>query len=654
VTDDPIAEFLELFRDEANQRLDNMVDTLLAVEAGRAEPNAVDDLFRDAHTIKGGAGMLELEDVRTLAHAVEDVLQGVRDTGSFPHELIDPLLRAADALRGHVAGEAPGSPDLLDELAASRAGVLGTKLPAVKLAEPTPATAPGERRAIRVPPQKIDRLLDLVGETVLHRRRLEHVLGEERIATDELVSDELDLGERLFDELKDAAIKMRTLPFSTITGPLPRAVRDIAVAEGKDVELVVRGEETELDRVILESLSEPLVHLLRNAVGHGVETPRERKRAGKPERATVELRAEQRGGSVEVAVADDGRGVAPEVLAEAKSIGSLAEVLARAGFSTAEEVTELSGRGVGFDAVKRHVESFGGTVEARSEPGQGTEIILVLPLALALIEVLLVERGNQAFGIPLANVEEAIAVEDTLMLEGKAALELRGRSVALSDLSELIGATSPPLPGRAPAIVVTAGGRRVAAACDRLLGEDEVVVKPLGALLPSARGYLGAAILGDGRIALLLDPVALTRPATARLRALVGPPRPETERAPSKVLVVEDSYTVRELQRSILEAAGYRVETARDGKEGLERVERDSDIELVITDLEMPEMDGLELTRAIRARAERSSLPVVIVTSRGDETDRARGIEAGADAYMIKRAFDQQTLLETVERLVGR
>ena len=654
MTDDPIAEFLELFRDEANQRLDNMVDTLLAVEAGRAEPNAVDDLFRDAHTIKGGAGMLELEDVRTLAHAVEDVLQGVRDTGSFPRELIDPLLRAADALRGHVAGEAPGSPDLLDELAASRAGVLGTTLPAVTRAERTPATAPGERRAIRVPPQKIDRLLDLVGETVLHRRRLEHVLGEERIATDELVSDELDLGERLFDELKDAAIKMRTLPFSTITGPLPRAVRDIAVAEGKDVELVVRGEETELDRVILESLSEPLVHLLRNAVGHGVETPRERKRAGKPERATVELRAEQRGGSVEVAVADDGRGVAPEVLAEAKSIGSLAEVLARAGFSTAEEVTELSGRGVGFDAVKRHVESFGGTVEARSEPGRGTEIILVLPLALALIEVLLVERGNQAFGIPLANVEEAIAVEDTLMLEGKAALELRGRSVALSDLSELIGATSPPLPGRAPAIVVTAGGRRVAAACDRLLGEDEVVVKPLGALLPSARGYLGAAILGDGRIALLLDPASLTRPATARLRALVAPPRPETERAPSKVLVVEDSYTVRELQRSILEAAGYRVETARDGKEGLERVERDSDIELVITDLEMPEMDGLALTRAIRARAERSSLPVVIVTSRGDETDRARGIEAGADAYMIKRAFDQQTLLETVERLVGR
>lgn len=648
---DPAAEFLELFRDEANERLDNMVDTLLAIEGGRADADAVDALFRDAHTIKGGAGMLELEDVRALAHAVEDVLQGVRDSGTFPAELVDPLLRAADALRGHVAGEAPSSPDLLDELAASRAGVSGRAAPAAP-SEAAAATPRAERRAIRVPSQKIDRLLDLVGETVLHRRRLEHVIGADRIHEDESVSDELDLGERLFDELKDAAIKMRTLPLSTITGPLPRAVRDIAAAEGKEVELVVTGAETELDRVILESLSDPLVHLLRNAVGHGVETPRERKKTGKPARATIELRAEQRGGSVEIVVADDGRGVAPEVLEEAKSAGSLADVLARAGFSTAEEVTDLSGRGVGFDAVKRHVESFGGTIEARSEPGAGTSIILVLPLALALIEVLLVERGGQAYGVPLGSVEEAIAVGDNLTLEGKPAVELRGRSVRVADLADLIGAAAPALPERAPAIVVASGGRRVATACDRLLGEDEVVVKPLGPLLSAARGYLGGAILGDGRIALLLDPAALNGAEPGR-----SVPRVEAlrvEKTAPKVLVVEDSYTVRELQRSILEAAGYRVETARDGKDGLERVEADDDIELVITDLEMPEMDGLELTRAIRARSDRSSLPVVIVTSRGDDEDRARGIEAGANAYMIKRAFDQQTLLDTVERLVGR
>jgi len=472
---DPDSEFLELFRDEANERLDNMVDTLLALEAGRVDPGAVDALFRDAHTIKGAAGMLGLDDVRTLAHAVEDVLDSVRESGTFPPEFADPLLRATDALRRHVAGDGEGTPDLLDELAASRASVVDAKsgtgdAPAVRAPDPAPAQS--ERRGIRVPPQKIDRLLDLVGETILHRRRLEHVIGGDRIAADENVSDELDLGGRLFDDLKDAAVQMRTLPISTITAALPRAVRDIATAEGKDVELVISGDDTELDRVILESLYEPLVHLLRNAVGHGVESKRERKQAGKPPRATVTLHAEQRGGSVEIVISDDGRGVSAEILAAARQEGSLAEVLARAGFSTAAEVTELSGRGVGFDAVKSHVESFGGTIEVRSEPGVGTDVILVLPLALALLEVLIVERGGHAFGVPLASVEEAVAVDDALSLEGKPSLELRGRTVALVDLADALGADARALPAHAPAIVVSGGGKRIAAACDRLIGED--------------------------------------------------------------------------------------------------------------------------------------------------------------------------------------
>ena len=654
---DAEAEFLELFRDEANERLDSMVDTLLGLESGRPAPDALDSLFRDAHTIKGGAGMLGLDDARTLAHAIEDVLDTARAAGEFPLQLTDPLLRAADALRRHVAGEGAGTPDLIDELAASRAAVVAADVsprPAVEPIASAPAAVLAETRAIRVPPQKIDRLLDLVGETVLHRRRLEHILGQERIDGDEDVADELDLGERLVDGLKDAAVQMRTLPISMITAALPREVRDIAAAEGKDVELVVVGEDIELDRIILESLSDPLVHLLRNAIGHGVESAEERARAGKPARATVELRAEQRGGSVEIVVEDDGRGVSEEILALAAKDGSLANVLAQAGFSTADEVTELSGRGVGLDAVKKHVESFGGTVEAFSEPGRGTRIVLVLPLALALLEVLLVERGGQAFGVPLAAVEEVIAVEDQLKLEGRAALELRGRSVPLADLAELLGGDASPRADRVSAIVVAAGGRRVAASCDRLLGQEEIVVKPLGPLLASVKGYLGGAILGDGRIALLLDPAVLTRadPRLGKRRAgdHVAPERPL---AP-KVLVVEDSYTVRELQRSILEAAGYRVETARDGKAGLDRVTGDDEIALVITDLEMPEMDGLELTRAIRARGERSSLPVIVVTSRGDEEDRRRGVEAGADAYVVKQAFDQQALLDIVERLVGR
>jgi two-component system chemotaxis sensor kinase CheA len=654
VQPDAEAEFLELFRDEANERLDSLVDTLLALESGSADPDAINSVFRDAHTIKGGAAMVGLETVRDLAHVMEDVLAQARAAGEFPSQLAEPLLRGADALRRHLAGDNEPTPGLLDDLAASLTSAFQEKpeeqAPAT---EPTVTAAAADRRAIRVPPEKIDRLLDLVSETVLHGRRLEHVIGDEAAGSTQTVSDELDLGGRLFGELKDAAIRMRMLPLATITAPLPRAVRDIATAEGKDVHLVISGDDTELDRIILESLAEPLVHMVRNAVGHGIETPAEREAAGKAPRATVELSAKQRGGTVEIVVSDDGRGVSPALIEEARQHGSLAEILARPGFSTAAEVTELSGRGVGLDAVKRYVEGFGGTLEVRSEPGNGTAIILVLPLALALLEVLLVERGENVYGLPLASIEEAVTAENVLTLEGRSALELRGSSVQLADLADLIGATAPPLPAGSPAIIVTAGGRRIAATCDRLLGQDEVVVKPLGALLASASGYLGAAILGDGRVALLLDPTSLSRASESKPRLAPAPaPAREKGLAP-KILVVEDSFTVRELQRSILQAAGYRVEIASDGSEGLDRVSADPEIDLVITDLEMPKMNGLELTRAIRARPESASLPVVIVTSLGSDDDRQAGVEAGADAYMVKASFDQHALLDTVERLVG-
>ncbi len=517
---DDVSEFLDIFRDEANERLDTMVASLLQLETGQGGADAIDELFRAAHTIKGGAGMLGLDDVRTVAHAVEDILDEVRESGTFPPDLTDVLLRAVDVMRRQLTGEAEGAPDLLDELAARRHGVTGG------VPQPAPAPEPGpearvgaapepaaERRAIRVPAEKIDRLLDLVGESVLHQRRLEHVLGDERASFEIEVSDELDHGERLLEDLKDTAIAMRTLPLGTITGALPRAVRDIALAEGKQVDLHIKGSDTELDRVILEGLHDPLVHIIRNAIAHGIEPADERERAGKPRSGTIELRAVQRGGTVEIVVADDGRGVSRELLEQARTLGSLVDVLARAGFSTADEVTELSGRGVGLDAVKRHVETFGGTMELESVPGQGTEVVLHLPLALALLEVLMVHRGGRVYGIPLASVEEVVGTGQSLSLEGKPALELRGRTLSIVDLADQIGAHAPAVATLAPAIVVVAGGRRVAVQCDRLLGEDEIVVKPLGPLLARVSGYLGGAILRDGRVALLIDPNTLLRRA---------------------------------------------------------------------------------------------------------------------------------------------
>jgi two-component system chemotaxis sensor kinase CheA len=686
------ADLTELFRDESAGRLDQMDSALLAVESGAAGAEAVDSLFRNAHTIKGAAGMLGFDDVCALANAAEDVLAGVREAKVFPPELAAPLLHATAALRAQISGTGEPIAGLLDELAASRAALLdgeartlgqaaseanapGARSPpaassaapaAPERAAPDPAApdpggraasmpeaqpAPAEGKALRVPAGKIDHLLDVAGEIMQYRSRLAHSLGAQARQSQD-VAEMLGAGARLLDDLKDTAVGMRTLPLAMIAGRLPRVVRDLARAAGKQVEFVVTGAETEIDRVILESLSEPLGHLLRNAVLHGVESPAERQRAGKRARGRVELRAVPRGSLVEIVVADDGRGVSPEVLDKARHEGSLTEVLARPGYSTAAAVTDLAGRGVGLDAVRSYARALGGSLEVRSEPGRGTEVIQVLPLALALMEVLLFERGGAVYGVPLAAVERVVQATGTFTLEGRPALEIRGRSVPVADFAELIGAVAAPLGDRPPALIVSVGGRRAIATCDALIGEEEVVVKPLGPLLAGVEGYLGAAILGDGRIALLIEPAMLTRGSRPVLE-LTAPDAAELPAAAPKVLVVEDSFTVRELQRSILEAAGYPVVTARDGRDALAALDRDPGISLVITDLEMPELDGIELTRAIRADAARSSLPVVIVTSRGSEEDQVSGIEAGADAYMAKRSFDQQALLATVERLVG-
>jgi len=406
--------------------------------------------------------------------------------------------------------------------------------------------------------------------------------------------------------------------------------------------------------VILESLSEPLAHLLRNSINHGIESPAERERAGKPRLGRIEVRAVPRGSLVEIAVGDDGRGVTPEVIEEARREGSLADVLSRAGYSTAEEVTDLAGRGVGLDAVKTYAESLGGALEVHSVPGQGMEVVLLLPLALALLDVLLFERGGGVYGVPLAVVEEVMVTTEMITLEGRHSLDIRGRVIQVADFAAIVGAGASPLAARSPALVISVGGRRVITVCDVLRGKEEVVVKPLGPLFDSVEGYLGAAILGDGRIALLIEPASLTRHPSHTRRASGPVPLAAGAPAATKVLVAEDSFTVRELQRSILEAAGYAVVTARNGREALMTLDRDADITLVVSDLDMPELNGLELTRAIRAHATHSSLPVVLVTSRGSEDDRRRGIEAGADAYMAKGSFDQQALLATVERLVGR
>ncbi|HYV15600.1 MAG TPA: response regulator [Conexibacter sp.] len=640
------SRLLEIFREEANERLDRVVETLLAVDAGKPSADATDALFRDVHSLKGGAGLVGLDELRTIAHAAEELLSDVRRSGAdVPAEMAGPLLSAADAMRRAVAGE-----EGLAEQALGALHALDAPAP-VASGVPAAVDAPVTRidQSIRVSAAKVDRVLDTVGGAALHQRSLGHLLGPH---VDERVGEALDRGEVLLDELQNAAIELRALPLSAITGGLPRYVRDLAVAEGKEVELSLHGVETQLDRTVLDGLSDMLVHVLRNAIAHGIEPPQERLQAGKPARGRIELRAEQRGGLVAIEVVDDGRGVSAALLAEAGRHDSLVDLLAQPGFSTAERVDGVAGRGVGLDAVKTHVEALGGGLEARSEPDRGTAITLLLPLTLAVLHVLLVERLGQVFALPVARVEEVVIAEETTSLGGRPSIALRGESIPLGDLAVALGGAGELAP-HPPALVISHAGTTVALACDRLLGEEQVVVKSLGPILGGRRGYLGGAILGDGRIALVVDPTAAVADASIR-RATVPEAAPPAAPHAAKVLVVDDQFTVRELQRSILEAAGYRVATANDGVDALQQLTADAEIQLVVTDLEMPEMGGLELLRRVRKDPALVSLPVVVVTSLAGEDDRRRGLEAGADAYVTKDRFDQRALLDTVERLIGR
>lgn len=650
-------EIQELVRAEAADCLRRMEANLLALETGVGGSAEVDAVLRDAHSVKGSSAMIGWQEPAALADAIEERMERGRETGSVPTDLVDLLLRTVDGLGRAVNGDQGVASPLLEELAAFDAERGHGGADAATQAdpsEPAPAATGGGRTAtertptIRVDAAKVDRMLDAVGETVLHHRRLEHALDSTEGASRQ-AAEELDLGERLLGDLQDSVVQMRTLPLSMITSPFPRAIRDLAAEYGKEASLEISGADTQLDRVILDGISETIVHLLRNAIAHGIEMPEERERAGKPRAGRIDLRAHQRGGMVAIEVADDGRGVAAELVARAEESGSLAELLATTGFSTAAEVTEVAGRGVGLDAVKRGVEGLGGGLEVQSEPGRGTEVTLLLPLTLALMRVLLFERGGQAFALPMTSVGRVVAVSEVTSLGNHPSIEIDGRPVPLSHLG--LGPGAAELAARTPAIVVESLGRQLALGCEQLIGEEEVVIKSLGAVLAGVAGYLGAAILGDGRIALVLDPNHLL--SAPREEMALDRSDDTTAQPAATVLVVDDQFSARELQRSILEVAGYQVEIARDGREALRRIGEIPDLDLVLTDVQMPEMNGFELLEAIRADDAHRSLPVVVVTTLGDDASRRRGAEAGADAYVVKNEFDQEALLETIERLTA-
>jgi two-component system chemotaxis sensor kinase CheA len=456
-------------------------------------------------------------------------------------------------------------------------------------------------------------------------------------------------------------------------------VRDLAHSDGKEVEFRMEGDEVNADRLVLQQLKDPVMHILRNAIAHGIEMPRERLAAGKSRTGSILLRLEARGGRLGVTIADDGRGIDYRTIAEVavrrgllsqanastQSRPDLLKLIFEPGFSTAKAITSLEGRGMGLSVVQERLARLQGEVTVNESGGPGTTIVLTVPLSISTHHMVLVACGAHTFGIPASAVRRLcrVKIDEIESVEGHESIRFESRPIPLAKLSDLLDLPEAVIPpgrplhengnGRAiPLVVLQSGGHLLGITVDALLDEREAVVKDLNLPAASAGMATGAIPLEDGTVAVVLSPLALAdrfREAgkPAGYKSQDGAPQ---KMAPT-ILVVDDSITTRSLEKSILEAHGYRVQVAVDGVEALAQL-RVQPSDLVISDVMMPRMDGFQLLEEIKKDRQLAHIPVIIVTSIEQREEQERGLSLGADAYIVKRKFDQRELLDTVRQIL--
>jgi two-component system chemotaxis sensor kinase CheA len=475
------------------------------------------------------------------------------------------------------------------------------------------------------------------------------------------------------DSLLDDVKEMHLLPFSSLLEIYPRFTRELARDQGKQVELLIEGDEIEIDRHILEEIKDPLMHLLRNCIDHGIEQPATRQEKNKPPQGTITIAIAQKdGGKIEVIVADDGAGIdADKVKATSRRLNLVSEeetekldeqeaqaLVFLSGISTSPIITDISGRGLGLAIVWEKIERLGGIVTLESHQDVGTAFHITLPLMLATFRGVLVRSGEHRFVIPALSVERVTRVEqqDIRTVENRATISLDDQVVALASLGdalELPRQSSTASTSDVVALVVLGSGRqRVAFQVDEILGEQEVLVKTLGRQLVRVRNIAGASVLGSGEVVAVLNVPDLLKSAVKWGSSLPTLSEEKSEQAARRsIMVVEDSITSRSLLKNILESAGYRVTTAVDGMDAYTTLKTGA-FDLIVSDVEMPRMDGFDLTTKVRADKQLSELPLVLVTSLESREHRERGIDVGANAYIVKSSFDQSNLLEVISRLI--
>lgn len=732
-----LASLRAAFRVEATEHLQAIATGLLALEqtpAPDAQRNLVETVFRAAHSLKGAARAVDFIEIESQCQSLEDTFAAWKRRESVPsravldtlHRTLNAIAAAMSAPATSASGAVSSTPvaeqqavsadetvritvSKLDGRLVEAEEMLTAKLTTGQRADDLREMArrfegwrkawaavepeagalrhamdhPVPGRATHPPSPGLVRLLEFLDWNLDYIKSLESTVAALSRTADQ---DRHVIG-KLVDDLLEDSKKLLLLPFATLAAPFPKLVRDLCREQGKEAELVIQGEEVEVDKRILEEMKDPLIHLLRNCVDHGIETPESRIRRGKPSRAAITLAVSQVNGSkVEILVSDDGAGIVADRVKEsaikhgllsaddARQLGD-AEVHAlvfHAAVSTSPIITRLSGRGLGLAIVREKAEKMGGSVSVESQPGEGTRFRIVLPSMRATFRGVLIEAAGRLFVVPTAHVERVTRVKaaDVQTVEGRETIALNGRAVArvrLADVLELPDAgvphAAPPRaerngerPASTPVVVIGAGDQRIAFAVDAVLDEQEVLVKRFGNPLSRVRNVAGATVLGSGRVVPILHVADLLKSArrtsgsatggsAARVAAAAKPVEAKT------VLVAEDSITSRMLIKSILESAGYTVKTAADGMEAFTLL-RAEKVDLVVSDVEMPRLNGFDLTARIRADKKLAELPVVLVTALETREDRERGIDVGANAYIIKSSFDQSNLLGAVRQLV--
>ena len=576
----------------------------------------------------------------------------------------DEARRAAKASGGGVApatapAAVPDKPDSADKpAAAAKPAGDGANAPAK-------ASANASDQTIRVEVGRLDYLMNLVGELVLSKNRLLTIYND--------VEERYD-GEQFLEELNQvvsslslvttdvqlAVMKTRMQPIAKVFNKFPRVVRDIGRDLNKQIDLIISGEETELDKSIVEEIGDPLTHIIRNSCDHGIEDPATRKAAGKPEKGTIELKAYNEGNHIVIEIIDDGKGIDAEAIrikavergliseneADTMSNKEIYSIIFRPGFSMAAKVTNISGRGVGMDVVKTNVEKLHGVIDIDSEIGKGTTLKLKIPLTLAIIQSLLVGTQEEIYAIPLANVNETVRVpvDNIYTIEGKNVLRLRDEVLSLVRLSDLFGVKQVLESGdQTYVVVISVAETKLGIIVDNLIGQEEIVIKSLGSYLANIDGIAGGTIRGDGRVTLIVDvgvimdmakevkvDIKSSMSAEAIQKAKESP-------ADYKVLVVDDSKMDRAIISKALAPTGITLIEATNGLEALNIIKSSEHaFDAVLIDIEMPKMDGYTLAGEIRKYSKYRNLPLIAVTSRTSKSDRLRGVEVGMTEYITK------------------